>query len=69
MAPNALAWVGRVSVAFGKAAGLTQLESEVLTISRKVLERAPRWKQRFTALNVLNVLAGTRLIIANEQNF
>lgn len=58
MAPNALAWAGSVSAAFGKAVRLTQLKAEVLTISRKVLEQAPQWKHRFTALNVLNVLAG-----------
>lgn len=38
--PNVLAWVGSVSVDFGKAADLTQLKAEVLTISRKVLEQA-----------------------------
>lgn len=38
--PNVLAWVGTVSVDFGKAADLTQLKAEVLTISRKILEQA-----------------------------
>lgn len=53
--------------AVGRAGRLTQCKVEVLTISRKVLEQAVHW-ERFTALNVLNILAEVQLITARTFN-